>query len=289
MCWAAPSTAPMDTFTGALLGVKESAIIIWKLTIPGYNWLIANWFGVSSQYCGSVELGVCIAVVLYNRTSLPPWGLNRISQWQLQSTVGITDKKHTAILCWETSVYVQKRLLPLAILKSIWLPWKIGHPKTSMIPSTLKGLNFLLWLQEGELCSEAPMALRFFHSFWGSGLTFYSLQLKDLFAGHLGGRKGPVIPIWVAAERNAFLQDRQMFLLGFCAVQKYLQTLPTMSAACCSSQNCFKSRRNCVAGRGGLASVQFHRLHWTALENAVTAPADWLLNALCLSSYQEDT
>lgn len=71
-CRAAPSTALMDTFAGALLSVKESAIIIWKFTTSVYDYLVANWFGVSSPYCVSVGLSVSIAVVLYNRTSLSP-------------------------------------------------------------------------------------------------------------------------------------------------------------------------------------------------------------------------
>lgn len=130
------------------------------------------------------------------------------------------------------------------------------------MPGTLKGLNCFLWLQVEALCSETPMALRFFHSFWGSTLTFYFCSLWIFFAGHLGGQKELVIPTWVAAEKNALLEDGQMFLLGFCAIQKYL---PTMSAACCSLQNFFKSRGNCVAGRGGLAAEQFHQSRWTSI------------------------
>lgn len=112
----------------------------------------------------------------------------------------------------------------------------------------------------------------------GQQIYILFLQLMNLFAGHLGGRKELVIPIWVGAERNTLLEDRQMFLLGFYAVLNYL---PSISAACYSLQNFFKIRGNCFAGRGRLAAKQFHQSRWLASANQV-------LDALC-SSYKEDT
>lgn len=155
-----------------------------------------------------------------------------------------------------------------------------------MIPGMLKGLNYFLWLQVTGFFLRNTYGIEILPLILGQRTYILFLKLMKLFAGQLSGRKELAIPTWIAAERNALLKDGQMLLLAFCAVQKYL---PAVNAACYSLQNFLKTRRNCVAGRGGLAAEQFHPSHWAALENAVTAPANRVLNALCPSSYKEDT